>query len=450
MPRPSFAGGVARALRSAVMPLTGGSRDYDGLIERIGDARFVLLGEASHGTHEFYDERARITRRLIEEKGFTGVAVEADWPDAYRINRFVRGAGEDSNAVSALADFHRFPMWMWRNADVLDFVDWLAEHNRRLSKGEEKTGFYGLDLYSLHASIQAVVAYLDRIDPEAAQRARERYSCFDHVGKDSQAYGLAASFDLDQSCEQEVVAQLVELQRRAAEYAHRDGRIAEDEFFHAEQNARLAQNAEAYYRSMFQGRVSSWNLRDRHMVETLSALAEHLEQASGRRAKIVVWAHNSHLGDARATEMGEQGEWNVGQLVRQQYETEAVNVGFSTYDGTVTAAPRWDAPAERKRVRPALPGSYEAVFHDVEQPRFLIPLRGGGDAAHLLRAPRLQRAIGVIYRPQTERQSHYFEASLTDQFDYVIHIDRTEAVQPLDRDTGWDLGEVPDTYPAGV
>jgi erythromycin esterase-like protein len=441
---------VARSLRPLVLPLTGGSRDYDALIDRIGDARFVLLGEASHGSHEFYSERARVTRRLIEEKGFTAVAVEADWPDAYRINRYVRGSSDDPDGVSALADFHRFPMWMWRNADALDFVEWLFEHNARLSPRHLKTGFYGLDLYSLHASIQAVVAYLDKVDPDAAQRARERYSCFDHVGKDSQAYGLAASLDTDQSCEQEVVAQLIELQRQAAGYAHRDGRIAEDEYFYAEQNARLARNAEAYYRSMFQGRVSSWNLRDRHMVETLSALVDHLDRSTGMRTKAVVWAHNSHLGDARATEMGEQGEWNVGQLVRQQFGAEAVNVGFSTYDGSVTAASRWDAPAERKTVRPALPGSYEALFHDVALPRFLVPFRGGGDAAHCLRPPRLERAIGVIYRPQTERHSHYFEASLPDQFDYLIHIDRTNAVQPLDRDSGWDLGEVPDTYPAGV
>lgn len=441
---------IARSLRPSVHPLSGGSRDYDGLIERIGDARFVLIGEASHGTHEFYSERVRITRRLVEEKGFSVVAVEADWPDAYRVNRYVRGSGEDADGVSALGDFQRFPMWMWRNADVLEFVEWLSEHNARLSSGQARTGFYGLDLYSLHASVQAVVGYLDKVDPEAARQARERYSCFDFVGKDPQAYGLAASLDVDQSCEQEVVAQLVELQRRAAEYARRDGRIAEDEYFYAEQNARLAQNAEAYYRSMFQGRVSSWNLRDRHMVETLSALVEHLEAATGRRVKAVVWAHNSHLGDARATEMGRQGEWNVGQLVRQRYGDEAVNVGFSTYDGTVTAASRWDAPAEFKRVRPGLPGSYEALFHEVGSERFLVPLRGGGDAAHGLRPPRLQRAIGVIYRPQTERQSHYFEACLPDQFDYLIHMDRTEAVEPLDRGTGWDPGEVPDTYPAGV
>jgi erythromycin esterase-like protein len=439
------------SVREAARPLTGASRDYDFLLDLIGDARIVLLGEASHGTHEFYAERARITRRLIEEKGFTAVAVEADWPDAYRVNRYVRGAGDDDQAVAALGDFRRFPTWMWRNADVLEFVEWLHGHNAARTRGEAKAGFYGLDLYSLHASIQAVISYLEKVDPAAANRARHRYACFDHAGGDTQAYGLAASFGLSRSCEAEVVAQLVELQRRAAEYARRDGRVAEDEFFHAEQNARLARNAEEYYRSMFQGRVSSWNLRDRHMVETLDELVRHLDRTTDGRTKVALWAHNSHLGDARATEMGEQGEWNVGQLVRERYGDEAINVGFTTYDGTVTAASDWDAPAERKRVRPALRGSYEALFHDVGPPRFLIPLRDGGEVAEVLRGPRLERAIGVIYRPQTERQSHYFHARLADQFDAVLHFDRTEAVQPLDRDPGREEpGEVPETFPAGV
>ena len=441
---------LADLVRRSAHPLRGASGDYDPLSDLVGDARFVLLGEASHGTHEFYAERARITRRLIEEKGFTAVAVEADWPDAYRVNRYVRGAGDDAQAVAALGDFRRSPTWMWRNAAVADFLEWLHGHNAACSRGE-KAGFYGLDLYSLHASIRAVLGYLDKVDPEAARRARYRYACFDHSGEDTQAYGFAASFGLGQSCESEVVAQLIELQRRAGEYARRDGRVAEDEYFYAEQNARLARNAEQYYRSMFQDRDSSWNLRDRHMVETLAELVGHLDRTTGGRTKVVVWAHNSHLGDARATEMGEQGEWNVGQLVRERYDDDAVNVGFTTYDGTVTAASDWDAPAERKRVRPALPGSYEALFHDVGLPSFLVALRDGGELAQALRGPRLERAIGVIYRPETERQSHYFHARLTEQFDALIHFDRTEAVEPLDRDSGGEEpGEVPETFPAGV
>jgi len=441
---------LAHVLRGVVHPLSGGSNDYDGLLNRIGEARLVLLGESSHGTHEFYAERARITRRLIEEKGFTAVAVEADWPDAYRVNRYARSAGDDDTALGSLGDFRRFPTWMWRNAAVLEFVEWLYDFNAPHLHGVAQAGFYGLDLYSLHASIQAVVGYLDKVDPGAARRARHRYACFDHAGENAQAYGFAANFGLGRSCEDEVVAQLTELQRHSVEYAKRDGRVAEDEFFYAEQNARHAKNAEEYYRSMFKERVSSWNLRDQHMVETLTELIQHLERTTGRRTKAVVWAHNSHLGDARATEMGQQGEWNVGQLVRKRYGQEAVNVGFTTFDGTVTAASDWDGPTECKRVRPALAGSYESLFHKIGLPRFLVDLRDA-ETRDLLREPRLERAIGVIYRPETERRSHYFQASLIDQFDVVLHFDRTNAVQPLDRDSGQEHeGEVPETFPAGV
>lgn len=437
-------------VRRGAHPIRGAPGDLDPLMDLVGEARFVLLGEASHGTHEFYAERVRITRRLIEEKGFTAVAVEADWPDAYRVNRHVRGAGDDDSAAAALGGFERFPTWMWRNTVVFEFVEWLHEYNAGRTAADAKVGFYGLDLYSLHASIREVVGYLDKVDPDAARRARSRYACFDHAGADAQAYGLAAGFGLGRSCEDEVVAQLVELQRRAVEYARRDGRVAQDEYFYAAQIARLARNAEEYYRSMFRGRVSSWNLRDRHMVETLDELTRHLDHATGRPTRVVVWDHNSHLGDPRATEMGEQGEWNVGQLVRELHGAETVNVGFTTHDGTVTAASDWDEPAERKRVRPALPGSYEALFHEVGLPRFLLCLRDG-DLAGPLREPRLERAIGVVYRPETERQSHYFHARLADQFDAVLHLDRTVAVRPLDVDSGWEPpGEVPATFRAGV
>jgi erythromycin esterase-like protein len=438
-----------KPIQSHATPLTGVKTDYDTLLELIGDAKFVLLGEASHGTHEFYRTRAEITKRLIAEKGFAAVAVEADWPDAYRINRYVRGASDDAEAVEALGDFERFPAWMWRNADVLDFVGWLREYNDDLASGASKVGFYGLDLYSLHGSIEAVLDYLDKVDPEAARRARYRYSCFEHFGEDTQAYGYAATIDVTDSCENEVVTQLIELQRRAAELARRDGRVAADEFFFAEQNARLVKNAEQYYRSMFHGRVSSWNLRDRHMAETLDALRAHLDMQR-RGTKIIVWEHNSHLGDARATEMGERGEWNVGQLVREQVGMQAVLVGFTTYDGTVTAATDWGGPAERKSVRPALPGSYEALFHEARSKRFLLNLRDDAEVASMLRTPRLERAIGVIYRPETERVSHYFRARLPAQFDAVIHIDRTRAVEPLERNSQWVAGELPETFPTGV
>jgi erythromycin esterase-like protein len=434
-------------LRSVARPLTGAARDYDELIARVGEARFVLVGEASHGTHEFYRERARITQRLIEEKGFGAVVVEADWPDAYRVNRFVRGREGDLEAVDALDGFKRFPVWMWRNADVLDFVGWMRDRNDARDDHAGKAGFYGMDLYSLHASMRAVLAYLDRVDPGAARRARDRYACFDHFGEDPQAYGFAASFALDQACEQAVVSQLVELTRRALDYARRDGLAAADEFFQAEQNARLVKNAEAYYRSMFGGRVSSWNLRDRHMVETVEAVVEQL-QRTGRPSKVVLWAHNSHLGDARATEMGEGGELNVGQLLRERHGEAVFNVGVSTHAGTVTAATDWDGPAERKRVQPSLAGSYERLFHDVGLPAFLLVL--GDRAPRALREPRLQRAIGVIYRPETERMSHYFHARLPEQFDVVLHFDETRAVEPLERTAPPQREELAETYPSGV
>src|SRR6266511_344768 len=391
---------VAPALRSTALPLTGGPRDHDSLIEAAGGARFVLLGEASHGTHEFYRERARITRRLIEEKGFSAIGIEGDWPDADRVNRFVCGRSRDAEAVQALSRFQRFPAWMWRNADVLDFVGWLRQHNDGLSSGARKVGFYGLDLYSLHASMGAVLEYLGRVDPEAARRARYRYGCFDHFGEDAQTYGYQAGFGLSESCETEVIRQLVELRSKAADYARRDGRIALDEYFSAEQNARLVQNAERYYREMFRGRVSSWNLRDAHMVETAEALARHLESV-GERPKIVIWAHNSHLGDARATEMGERGEWNIGQLLREKHGREVFSVGFTTDTGTVTAASEWDGPAERKRVRPALPGSYEAVFHALDLPRFLLPFHEDDRLREVARPVRRRPS----FRPDARRRA---------------------------------------------
>ena len=439
---------TADLVRAAAHALEGAAADYDPLMSLIGDSRFVLLGEASHGTHEFYRERAEITKRLIEEKGFNAVAVEADWPDAYRVNRYVRGEGADASAEEALGGFKRFPTWMWRNRVVVEFAEWLRRYNESLAAGRERVGFYGLDLYSLYTSVEAVLGFLDKVDPDAARRARYRYACFEHFAEDTQGYGYAATFGLTESCEQGVVEQLVEMRRRASELASLDGRVARDEFFFAEQNARLVKNAEEYYRSMFRGRVESWNLRDRHMAETLDALVAHLS-AEGRAAKVAVWEHNSHLGDARATELGHGGEWNVGQLVRERYGRESVLVGFTTHRGTVTAATDWDSPAERKRVRPALQGSYEALFHDAGLARFLLNLREGGPARELLRQPRLERAIGVIYRPETERLSHYFHAQLAEQFDACIHLDATTAVEPLERNTLWETGEPPETYPTG-
>jgi erythromycin esterase-like protein len=445
----------AAIIRSEAISAEEGVLDDDALFDLVGDARFVLLGESSHGTHEFYDARARMTKRLIEERGFAAIAAEADWPDAYRVNRFVRARSDDRMAEEALRGFVRFPTWMWRNTVVLDVVGWLREHNDRLGRDEgerAKVGFYGLDLYSLHRSIQEVLAYLVRVDPDAAARARERYSCFDHAagGDDiGQSYGFAAAFGAGETCEREVVEQLSDLQRHAVEYAKRDGLLAEDELFYAQQNAITVKNAEQYYRAMFSGRTNTWNLRDRHMVDTLDSLAAHLGRQRGEPAKIVVWAHNSHLGDARATEMGARGDLNVGQLVRERHPGDCRLVGFTTYTGTVTAADDWGKPAERKWVRPALPSSVEELFHDAGN-AFLLPFDKESQAAELLRSARLERAIGVIYRPVSERQSHFFLARVADQFDAVIHINETRALEPLERTAGWEQGEAPETYPFAV
>jgi erythromycin esterase-like protein/predicted phosphoribosyltransferase len=414
--------------------LTGDTTDYDSIIERARGARCVLLGEASHGTHEFYRERAEITKRLVAEAGYGAVAVEADWPDAHRVNRYVHGSSKDVDAEEALSDFRRFPTWMWRNSVVAEFVEWLHRHNQGRSADDDAVGFYGLDLYSMHRSMEAVVEYLEEADPEAAERARERYSCFDQFGRDPQVYAYEAGIAGALPCEEQAVDVLVELQSRAAE--------EDDSVFYAEQNARLVVDAEEYYRAMFRGGVESWNLRDRHMAGTLDAVIGHLERRRGP-VKVVVWAHNSHLGDARATELGQAGELNVGQLVRERLGAEALLVGFSTHAGAVTAASDWGGPAERKRVRPALPGSWEELFHRMDVGNVLLGT-GGTEGR------RLERAIGVVYRPETERLSHYFHARIAEQFDAVIHIDETTALEPLERTAEWEAAEVPETYPWGV
>jgi erythromycin esterase-like protein len=443
--------GDTDVIRSCAVPTTEGVPPEEALFDLVGDAELVLIGEASHGTNDFYAARATMTRRLIEERGFCAVAVEADWPDAYRVNRYVRGRGDDADAEEAMRGFQRFPTWMWRNAAVLDFVGWLRERNDRIGDERGAAGFYGLDLYSLHRSIDEVITYLDRVDPAAGLRARERYACFDHYGTDDgQTYGLAAAMGAGETCEQEVLEQLRDLQRHAVEYARRDGLLAADEQFYAERNAVAVKNSAEYYRSMFSGRVESWNLRDRHMVDTLDAVRDHLTRSRGTPAKIVVWEHNSHLGDARATESVARGELNVGQLVRERHGDIARSIGFTTYEGTVTAADDWGGEAKRKWVRPALSGSIEELFHEAGLEEFMLSFPAAPQAAERLRTARLERAIGVIYRPETERQSHYFRARIADQFDAVIHVDDTRAVEPLERTPGWETGEVPETYPFAV
>ncbi|GER86490.1 hypothetical protein KDW_06520 [Dictyobacter vulcani] len=440
---------VADTIRDTARPITGALSDYDPLLDSIGDARFVLIGEASHGTREFYRERATITKRLIQEKDFTVVAVEADWPDAYRVNRYVRGINDDKDARTALDGFQRFPSWMWRNTEVLAFVEWLRDYNMQLPESGTRAGFYGLDLYSLYASMEAVIDYLEEIDPEAARRARIRYACFGAADKDSKSYGYATNFGLAASCENEVISQLQELQKKATDYISRDGRIAEDEFFYAEQNARLAWDAEKYYRSIYRGSVESWNIRDCHMARTLDELVAHLDHYH-EPTKAVVWAHNSHLGDARATSMGAEGELNVGQLVREAHGQHVRNIGFTTYSGTVTAASNWDRPPERKHVRPALADSYEDLFHQAHPANFFLDLHANDQVVASLQTPRLERAIGVVYLPHSERRSHYFYAHLPEQFDIIIHLDHTHALEPLEPTASWQDNEVDETFPTGI
>lgn len=407
------------------------------LLRRIGNARVVLIGEASHGTSEFYRVRARITQFLIETKGFRIVAAEADWPDAARFDNYVRHRDVPPSEWTAFA---RFPTWMWRNEETRGFVDWLHQRNSAMSY-DDRAAFYGLDLYSLYTSVRAVIDYLDTVDPDLAATARQRYGCLTPWEADPAAYGRAALRGTYHKCEQAVTHMLVELLQQRQAYAFRDG----ERFFDASQNARLVANAEQYYRVMYYGSRASWNLRDSHMFDTLKNVLEH----HGPSSKAVVWAHNSHVGNATATEMGRRGEHNIGQLCREHFGMACYTIGFGTNDGTVAAATGWDEPMQVMRVWPAHPQSYERLFHMTNAPGLLLPLTGSDtiEVRDKLMKPRLERAIGVIYRPESELASHYFEAVLPNQFDEYIWIDRTSAVKPFDV---VELEGVPDTYPFGV
>lgn len=417
------------AVRELAVRLDGGSRDYDTLLDLAAGKRFVLLGEATHGTHEFYGMRAEITQRLVAECGFDAVAVEGDWPDCWRVSRFVQGQGGDA-PEQAFADFDRFPRWMWRNRQAEALARWLRGYNTGRPL-EKRLGFYGLDLYSLYRSAEAVIRYLETVDPTQAERARRRYACLDHHC-DPQSYGYETAFGIRADCREEAVAQLLALRAQSAEYLERDGAAALDAQFYAERNAEVVVNAEVYYRAMFGASVNTWNLRDAHMRDTLFALSRY-RRARGGTGRIVVWAHNSHLGDARATEVRRRGEWNLGQLVRERAGAEALSVGFTTYTGYVAAASRWDGDVERKRIRPALPESYEHLFYSTRLDRFFLSL---ADAVPLNEA-MLERAIGVIYLPESERASHYFYANLREQFDAVFHLDETSEVEPFDVPARW-------------
>jgi protein-L-isoaspartate(D-aspartate) O-methyltransferase len=432
---------IATLVREAAEPFDAiEGANVDAIVERIADARVVLLGEATHGTSEFYRMRARISQELIARCGFQFVAVEADWPDAARIDDYVLG-GPRRSALE-FTPFMRFPTWMWRNQEVHAFVDWLRGHNAEQT--EQKAGFHGLDLYSLFTSIAAVLAYLDQVDPDAAAVARRRYGSLTPWQKDPAAYGKAVLVGRYQSSEAAVVAMLRDLLARRFEYARRDG----DRFFDAAQNARLVANAERYYRAMYYGAAESWNMRDQHMFDTLRSLLAFY----GPNAKGIVWEHNSHVGDASATEMSARGEHNVGQLCRNAFGNQAYIIGFGTDHGTVAAASDWEEPMQRMQVRPAHEASYEALCHEAGVPAFTLHLRDPLRRAvrDELLAERLERAIGVVYRPDTELASHYFYASLPQQFDEYVWFDETRAVQPLQAVTRPNQSEIPDTYPFGL
>jgi erythromycin esterase-like protein len=436
---PADGSSLSELIGEAAEPLPGlDDPAFGRCFDRYAEARVVLLGEASHGTSEFYRARAAITRRLIEAHGYTIVAVEADWPDAAVLDRYIR---RRERPVREEPVFQRFPTWMWRNRDVARFIDWLRGYNSD-KPSERQAGFYGLDLYSLDSSIRAVLDYLDKVDPDAARVARHRYGCLMPWSKEPAMYGrmaLSAGYAL---CEKAVVQTLRELLARRMDYAQADG----EHFLDAAQNARLVSNAEAYYRAMYYGSAESWNLRDSHMFETL----ENLLSAGGPQSKAVVWAHNSHIGDARHTEMGQvREELNLGQLCRQRFGRDAALIGFGTHTGTVAAAEDWDEPMKVMDVRPSREDSYERLFHDAGRPRCLLDLREGAHRALCgrLAVGRLERFIGVIYRPDTERWSHYVECSLPRQFDGYAWFDQTHAVEPLGEEPHSGIAE---TWPFGL
>jgi erythromycin esterase len=436
---PTVASTLESTVRTFSTPLRRTS-DLGPLMDRIGDARLVLLGEASHGTSDYYRWRMEISRRLIEERGFNIIAVEGDWPDCYRVNRFVRGWDTPTQtAREVLHAFERWPTWMWANREVVELAEWLYEHNQHQPK-DDQVGFYGLDVYSLWESLYAILDYLQQADPAALTAARDAFQCFDRYGEDAQVYARATRF-VPESCENEVVELLRVMRERAAAG---DGE-SDDSRFVAEQNALVMKNAEAYYRAMVRGGPESWNIRDQHMTETLERLLQH----RGPESKAIVWEHNTHIGDARFTDMADLGEVNVGQLVRERHAAEGVVLaGFGSYEGTVIAGRYWDAPMERMTVPPAREGSWEDVLHRMRAGNQLLifPEHNGPE----LLDPRGHRAIGVVYHPDTEHYGNYVPTVLPHRYDAFLYLDRTEALHPLHEVPVRDEGEVPETYPSGV
>ena len=438
---------AARLIQTLAHPLVGTERNYDPLLQLVGEAKIVVLGAQTHGTHEFCSERAQITRRLIIEKGFQAIALEGDWPDVSRLNEYVRGNGIDPDSNSALSGFTAFPAWLWRNADMLDFIGWLKSWNDLREDQSEKAGIYGLDLYGLHKSIAEVVSGLKKIDPTMASEIKECYRCFEEANG-GRRYGFAADIGIRKSCEEEALKALVELRRKRAEITRKAGKTFDEELFSAEQNAYLVEDAERYYRAMFRDRTMAWNLREVHMQRAAQLLMRHLEK-NHAAPKLVIWVHNLHAGDARAEEPSVAAKINLGQLLREQYGHEVVLVGFTTHSGTVTAAlDWWDSPPEQLVLPPAIQGSHEEVFHELDSPDFMLNLRS--NRIQLLAEPRLQRTVGIVYRPDMEIDHQYFKVRLNAQFDAILHFDKTRAVEPIEHTTGWDRAEMPETFPTGV
>lgn len=432
---------LAERLKKVARPLAS-PRDLDPLMAVIGDARYVLLGEASHGTSEFYTWRTELSKRLIRERGFSFIAVEGDWPDCYRVNRYVKGMNDGGkSAQDVLHAFERWPTWMWANREVVSLIEWLCTHNRGAGR-DRPVGFYGLDVYSLWDSMRAVMEYLERLDPELARSARRAYNCFEPYAEDVQEYARATAL-VPTSCEDEAVSVLRALRSRAPEFRE-DGR---EGYFNAEQNALVARNAELYYRTMVRGGPSSWNVRDNHMVETLERLMHH----HGHDAKAIVWEHNTHIGDARFTDMARAGMVNVGELVRRGHEREGVVlVGFGTHRGTVIAADEWGMPMERMRVPSARPGSFEDAMHDAAVGDALLIWNGDDDGGVAgLEEPIGHRAIGVVYDPSYERWGNYVPTIMSRRYDAFMYIDETRAVDPLHMPVHVD-GEPAETYPTGM
>lgn len=441
------------AIKKHAIPMKGQMTDYDDIISAAKDKIFVMIGCTTHGTKEFYRTRAEITGRLIQDMHFDALAIESDWQGALRINNFTQSLINES-AEDALSGFNQFPTWLWRNNEIINFIEWLRIYNTTYRKPEKDNdapvNTYGIDIYGMKATLNALLNYLNQVDSVAAKRARRRFKCLENFINPLTSEGPLPEFDLNDSCAHDAAMQLFELRRKADEYIKKEYPDAENAYFHAKQNANILCHAEEYYRSIMHGDPDSWNIRNRHMFETLEDLAHHLGTRLGRPPRIAVWAHNAHIGNARATEMNKRGELNVGQLIEDKYKDKSLLIGITGSCGTVLAADNWDEPGRVKKMNRPLPGSYEELFYGLKNRGFVLDLRDNNAAVAGLVVPRLQRSIGVIYKPETERYSHYLEVCLPEQFNFLLHFDETTAIKPLDTQTRKHYAEYGETYPSGL